>query len=257
MKLRNRRHRDATGRFIIEGRIEIERAIGAGIEILDLFVDVTRGASIVGSSDITTVAPTAFERMAYRQSPDGYLAVARTPRTGLDDLTTGEDALILIVEAVEKPGNLGTMLRTADATGVAAVIVCDQATDLYGPNVVRASLGCLFTVPVAIAVSDAAIDWCRRHDVKIVATTPHTDRVYTDVNLTGRLAIVVGAEHSGLSAAWLEAAAERVRMPMMGGIDSLNAASTAAVALYESLRQRRVLGPNSVPRPQDGPVAPA
>ena len=147
---------------------------------------------------------------------------------------------MLVVESIEKPGNLGTMLRTADAAGVAAVVVTDPTTDPFNPNVVRASLGCLFTVSLAIAPTNEAINWLRAAGVRTLATTPDTDTTLWESDMTGAVALVVGSEQYGLSSEWLEGSDERLRIPMEGDADSLNAAMAAGVALFEAVRQRSV-----------------
>ncbi|MCX8107869.1 MAG: RNA methyltransferase [Verrucomicrobiae bacterium] len=146
--------------------------------------------------------------------------------------------LVLIAEAVEKPGNLGTILRSADATGVAVVLVCDPCTDINNPNVVRARIGTLFSVPVVETTSDRALDWLRRNNLKIVATSPHAEKKYSDEDLRGSIAIVVGTEQYGLSRTWLEVADVQVRIPMLGQADSLNVATATTILLYEAVRQR-------------------
>lgn len=247
--LRNRRQRRQTGLFLVEGTVEVRRGIAAGVDFDEIFVSVSAGEAIrnelAAATPVTVVSDDVFAKLAFRQSPDGVLGVAHTPQPTLADLPFG--SLYLVVERVEKPGNLGTMLRTADAVGADGVVVCDEATDLFGPNVVRASLGCLFTVPVAVASTEAAIAWCRDRGLTIIATTPAGETLHHDVALAGPVAIAIGAEHAGLTDRWLEAADHRIRLPMHGAIDSLNAATAAAVVLYEAVRQRSVTNrPGSV-----------
>jgi TrmH family RNA methyltransferase len=151
-----------------------------------------------------------------------------------------------VAEAIEKPGNLGTILRSADAGAVTGLVLCDECTDLFNPNVVRASTGCLFTVPVAEARSDEAVDYLRAHGIRTLAATPHTRTLYTDVDMTGPLAIVVGTEQLGLSDTWLSRADHHVRIPMLGQADSLNVATATTLLLYEALRQRGWTPPGGV-----------
>jgi TrmH family RNA methyltransferase len=160
--------------------------------------------------------------------------------TGLEALPGpgARAALYLVVEAIEKPGNLGAMIRTADGAGSDGLIVADPAVDPFGPNVIRASLGSVFSLPTAVATSSDTIDWLRRHHVAIVATTPDATIEWSQADLTGSIACIIGAEHQGLSEAWIEAADHRVFVPMHGVGDSLNAAATAAIVLYEAVRQR-------------------
>lgn len=249
VRLRDRRHRDRSGTFVVEGYREISRACDAGVvfERLyispELFLGPNEDALIERIADAGTpvieVAEEPFRKAAYRDRPEGLLAVARQFDTSLDGLDLGADPLLLVVEAIEKPGNLGTMLRTADAAGCDAVIVCDPTTDPFNPNVVRASTGMLFVVPLAVASTDETIEWLRRRGILTFATTPDTDSLHTDADLTGGVAIVVGTEQYGLSDTWLDGADHRIRIPMAGAADSLNAAMAAGITLFEAVRQRR------------------
>jgi TrmH family RNA methyltransferase len=178
----------------------------------------------------------AFRKIAYRRHPDGVLAVVTTRSTTLDALDLPDRPLVLVVEGIEKPGNLGAMLRTADGAGVDAVIVADPATDAYNPNVVRASQGAVFTVPLAVATADTGAAWLAGRGIRVVAASPDATTPPWQVDLTGPLAAVVGSEHAGLSSVWN--GADGVGIPMRGTADSLNAATAAAVLLYEAVRQR-------------------
>ena len=249
VRLRDRRHRDRTKTFLIEGFREISRAVGAGIHIETLyicpsmFLGPNEGELISAlesrGTEIVELGDAPFRKVSYRDRPEGLLAVAPQFGTGLGDLTLSATPLVLVAEAIEKPGNLGTMLRTADAVGADAVIAADATTDPFNPNVVRASTGTLFTVPLAIASTPQTIEWLRAAGVSIVATTPDTDLELWEADLNRPTAVVVGAEQYGLSEAWLDAAAVRVRIPMAGQADSLNAAMAAGIVLFESVRQRR------------------
>jgi TrmH family RNA methyltransferase len=177
--------------------------------------------------------------MSYRDRPDGLLAVVPQRHLGLGELAPPPDPLLLVCERIEKPGNLGTMLRSADAGGVHAVIVCDRCTDLHNPNTVRASIGTLFSLPVAEAPSAEAVRWLKERGIAIVAATPSATQHPADIDLARGAAIVVGAEQYGLTDAWLEAADLRVRIPMLGQADSLNVAAAATILIYEAARQRR------------------
>jgi TrmH family RNA methyltransferase len=179
-----------------------------------------------------------FEKVAYREGPDGWLAVADVPQRKLADIVLGERPLVLVIEGVEKPGNIGAMLRTADAAGVDAVIVINASTDLGNPNIVRSSKGTVFCVPVVEAGLGEVVEWLARHGVRLLAATPAADAVYTAVDLAGGVAVAVGAEKPGLSDELMDAAALRVRIPMAGKIDSLNVATSAALLLFEAVRQR-------------------
>lgn len=250
--LRRRRTRDETDRTMIEGYEELSLALAAGVhpETLyycpELFAADTSPAELltaVHGTELVQLSRAAFEKVAYRESPDGWLAVVPGIATDLAGLRLGPDPLVLVCESVEKPGNLGAILRTADAAGVAAVIAATPVTDWGNPNLVRASKGTVFAVPVASAGSDEVLDWLRERDIAIVVTTPHTDLAYTGVDLTGPTAIVVGAEKHGVSDAWLAAARHRVMIPMSGRANSLNVATSAAILTYESLRQRHCRHP--------------
>lgn len=250
VRLRERRHRDRGGQFIIEGYREVRRAADAGVRMTtlftcpSLFLGPNEGSLIEelegGGVEVVELAEEPFRKVSYRDRPEGLLVVAPQFDTDLASLTPGPAPLLLVAESIEKPGNLGTMLRTADAVGADAVIVADATTDPFNPNVVRASTGTLFTVPLAVATTDQAIAWLVEGGVAILATTPDTDIELWDADLRGPVAMVIGAEQYGLSGAWLDAADLRVRIPMAGMADSLNAAMAAGVVLYEAVRQRRL-----------------
>jgi RNA methyltransferase, TrmH family len=247
--LRRRRQRDQSGLMLVEGFEELSLALASGVVPATLYfcpdlvreqrdLDIVAEVAALGS-EVVQVSERVFEKIAYRESPDGWLAVVRTVPTELDELALGTDPLALICESVEKPGNLGAMLRTADAVGVAAVVAAAPVTDWGNPNIVRASKGTVFSVPVAAADSGDVLTWARQHSLRVVAATPDTDTMFTDADLTGPVAIAVGSEKYGLSAEWLAAADVRVRIPMFGRANSLNVATSAAIILYEALRQRR------------------
>ena len=184
------------------------------------------------------VAPHLLEKMAYRERPEGLIAVAKMKRHTLADLPIVENGLYLVAEAVEKPGNLGSILRSADAAGVDGFIICNTFTDLYNPNVIRASTGALFSVPLAEAENEEALAWLREHGIRTLAATPHTENIYTDVDMTQSIAIVVGTEQTGLTELWMKHSDLPVRIPMLGKIDSLNVATATTILLYEAARQR-------------------
>ena len=169
-----------------------------------------------------------------------HLALAPQIRKSLADLALKDNPLLIVAEAIEKPGNLGSILRSADAAGVDAVIVCDRCTDINNPNVVRASVGTLFSLPVVEATTDDAVAWLRERHIRILAATPHAEKDYTDVDLKQGIAIVVGTEQHGLSNRWMDGADLRVRIPMLGQADSLNVANATTILLYEAVRQRRL-----------------
>jgi TrmH family RNA methyltransferase len=249
MRLRERRHRDRQGRSLVEGRDEVALAIASGAAIETLFIEEGAASSRpnrallsrLGGTEVIEVTPAVFARLAYRENPDGWLAVIRNPYTALDrlDQETGAEALLLVVDGIEKPGNLGAMLRTADAAGATGVIVSGAGTDPWNPNAIRASKGAVFAVPLAVAPAAEAIAWLRDRDIRIIAADPAAATTFTEAALVGPLAIVVGAEDEGLSPAWRQAADDTVSIPMRGHVNSLNVAASAALLLYEAVRQRR------------------
>lgn len=253
VRLRRRGHRDAEGLLIVEGYREVLRALDNQVPLTKLYYcpelyvqgkhepALVERARAMGASVFLCSVP-VFAKIAYRDRPEGLLALAPQGRHRLEDLRLGERPLILVVEHIEKPGNLGTMLRSADAAGVDALIVCDACTDIHNPNVVRASIGTLFTVPVAEATTGEALAFLRGHGIRTLAATPHARREYTEVDMRGGVAIVVGAEQYGLSEAWMRRADDPVRIPMLGQADSLNVAAAATILLYEAVRQRRTGG---------------
>jgi RNA methyltransferase, TrmH family len=247
--LRRRRTREETGRTVVEGFEELSLALEAGVlpEALyycpDLMLDpasqlaVVRRAASQGVETVEVSRP-AFEKAAYREGPDGFLAVVPAVARRCAELEVGASPLVVLCEGVEKPGNLGAMLRTADAAGADAVIAADPVTDWGNPNLVRASKGTVFSVPVASDPTPAALAWLDAQGIALVATTPDTDLLHTEVDYTGPVAVAVGAEKYGLTDAVLEHAAYRVRIPMVGRANSLNVATSAAIVIYEAVRQR-------------------
>lgn len=247
VELRRRRARDAAGVTVIEGHAELSLALDVGVRPTQLYVapDLVRTADtdlaprvVPWGTEVVTLSSDAFAKASYRESPDGWLAVVPAPDVSLAAVDLPAQPLVLVCEGVEKPGNLGAMLRTADAAGVDAVIAADPVADWGNPNVVRASKGTVFAVPVAAASTTETIDWLTRAGLRIVVATPEAEAVLGDVDLTGPVAIVVGAEHAGVSDAWRTAATVRARLPMSGRVNSLNVATSAAVFVYEALRQR-------------------
>lgn len=290
VKLRDRRPRDEAGVFLVEGYRQIRRALEKAVTLTELYYSpawflgenepaLIEKAAAAGA-ELFELSKEAFAKVAYRERPDGLLAVAPQWRRSLDDLdrivaglaevgpgsptpaTTMPDFVpqapaatmpdlatqtpaptkkapfLLVVEAIEKPGNLGTILRSADAAGVDAVIVCDPVTDIFNPNVVRSSTGVLFSVPVVIEQSEPVRKWLEGKKIRAVATTPGATALYTDTNLRGPLAIVMGSEQYGLSEYWLKQSDAQVRIPMAGQADSLNVAMATIITLFEAVRQR-------------------
>lgn len=239
VRLRSKRHRQTEGRFIIEGKRPVSAAAAAGVDMIQLIIAPDLGGSaVVPGVDTVELAPAPFIKISVRQNPDGVMAIAGLLDTRLERLGAPPNCLLLVVESVEKPGNLGAMLRTADGLGVDAVIVADPATDIHNPNVVRASQGALFSVPVAVAGTDEVIEWLQSNGIGLVATTPTATHTLWESDLTGSVAVAVGAESTGLTAPMLAAASEEIGIPMTGNADSLNASVTAAIVLAEAARQR-------------------
>jgi RNA methyltransferase, TrmH family len=245
--LRRRRSRDSHAVTLVEGHAELVLALDAGVRprtlywcpalvAADQLGTVDRVAAL--GAEVVRLSRPVFEKVAYRQSPDGWLAVVPAVPTGLGRLVLGDRPLLLVCEGVEKPGNLGAILRTADAAGVTAVIAAGPVTDWGNPNLVRASKGTVFSVPVASAGSPEVLDWLAERSVPVVAATPAAGTLMVDADLTGPVAVAVGSEKDGLSRPWLERAETRVRIPMRGRVDSLNVATSAAVLVYEAVRQR-------------------
>ncbi len=248
VKLRDRRPRDEAGLFLVEGYREVRRALAAGVRPGELYVGpdwflgenepaVIAEAEQVGAQVFELSKP-VFAKVSYRDRPDGLLAVAPQWRRTLADLQLGPDPLLLVAEAIEKPGNLGTLLRGADAAGVGAVIVCDPVTDIFNPNVVRSSTGVLFSLPVVVAESAEVRVWLRACGIRAVATTPGAAALYSDSDLRGPLAVIMGSEQYGLSEFWLKESDQLVRIPMAGQADSLNVGMAAIITLFEAVRQR-------------------
>lgn len=244
VKLRDRRPRQESDLFIIEGYRELTRALDAGRAVQTLFYCPE---FFLGSNEHTVIArcktalrctKEVFAKISYRDRPDGLVAVALQYHLKLSDLQLKKNPFIVVAESIEKPGNLGTILRSCDAAGVDAVIVCDPTTDIHNPNVVRSSVGTLFTLPVIEASGEETLSFLKQHQIAIVAATPHAKIEFTQANFGVPLAIVVGTEQYGLTKNWMENADLAVRIPMLGIADSLNVASATTLLLYEVVRQR-------------------
>jgi TrmH family RNA methyltransferase len=267
-RLRDADARRETGLTLIDGRRELARAMAAGVAIDEVFVDVDSApdllhddataaavtcdtpdnpsiASLVArGTRITGLSRKAFERIAFGSRNEGLVGIARYQAQPLAAFAVVSDRPVLVIEGVEKPGNLGAILRTADAAGLAGVIVCDGRTDPANPAVIRASLGTVFTVPLAMASAAETISWCRQHTRRVVAAMPTGTILWHEARLAGPTAILLGSEAHGISPAWQQAASagtiqlDSVRLTMAGIADSLNVSATAAVLAYESVRQR-------------------
>jgi RNA methyltransferase, TrmH family len=264
VRLRDRRHRSSQGRIVIDGARELRRAIGAGVTLVTTFVceslcqtdDAQQLLAELPNcgGELLHVSESVFEKLAFGQRAEGVLGVAEMPRPTLQTLFGGlsrssfdengtfplRRAIVAVLEGVEKPGNVGAVLRSADAAGVSAVVVADGRTDLYNPNAIRASLGTIFTLPVCEATSGDVLAWLREHKFAIVAARVDGSVPYTEIDYRGATAIVLGSEATGLSSAWTGSDIQAVRLPMLGVADSLNVSVTAAVLFYEALRQKNM-----------------
>ena len=252
VKLRDRRERDDEGVFVVEGYRAIRRMLDQAVAPTELFVSpewfqganeraLISDAAALGAV-VIEFGREAFAKCAYRDRPDGLLAVVPQWHHSLEWLASqlSSEPFLLVVEAIEKPGNLGTILRSADAAGIDAVVLCDPVTDVFNPNVVRSSTGVLFAVPVVVAPSSEVITFLRAQKIRTVATTPAASQAYTVADLRGSLAVVMGSEMHGLSDEWLAAADETVVIPMAGQADSLNVAAATLITLFEAVRQRHL-----------------
>ncbi|HEX4897048.1 MAG TPA: RNA methyltransferase [Candidatus Limnocylindrales bacterium] len=254
--LRDRRDRMATGLALVDGARESLRAIEAGAPVEAAFVcpPLLRSGDALAAEaalrargiDALEVSERAFEAVAYGDRTDGIVLVVRAPSVQLEDLDPRDSPLFLVTEDVEKPGNLGAILRTADAAGCDGVIAIGGA-DPFNPNVIRASAGTVFTVPLAVASGDEALAWLRGRGIRILATRVDAEGLYTDADLRGPLAIVLGSEATGLSDTWHAPDVAAVRLPMLGVADSLNVSATAAILAYEARRQRGASGRSAAP----------
>ncbi len=262
--------RRRSGLFVVEGRRELEHCTAAGYEVESIYLRMTNDGSqmttdnsrYARNDDYTscfTVSPHVYERIAYRGSTEGVIAVVRAKTLTLENLLssigkrqrtdsalpaesdvsgTGA-ALFIVLESVEKPGNLGAVLRSADAAGATAVIICDPLTDLYNPNLIRASVGACFTVPTVACTSDECIAFLKANGVQILTAQLQDSSPYYATDMTVPTAIVMGTESTGLTDQWRQAADAHIRIPMLGRLDSLNVSVSAAILLFEAVRQRQ------------------
>lgn len=254
LHLADKKERDKTKLFLIEGYRECLRAFEGRVKAKTLFIcphfflgdneraliDAYKALDV----EIVRLKENLFEKLSFRDRPDGLILLAHQMPKTLDDLNgiiqKKKNPFLLIAESIEKPGNLGSILRSADATSVDAVIVCDRCTDIYNPNVIRSSVGTLFTVPVFELSSVEVLDLLKKENIQIAAATPHTDYFYTQADFTKPVAIAVGTEQLGLSDLWMQSADLKVKIPMLGKADSLNVANATTLLLYEVIRQRNL-----------------
>lgn len=251
-----KRQRDCEGVFVIEGEKELLCALANGISIETLLycpeligankqlttdTAIERQLESAGAqgTELVAVSQRVYSKIAYRQKVGGLVAIARMPVQNIDELKLAANPFILVIHGVEKPGNLGALLRTADGAGVDAVIVCDADVDLFNPNVVRSSLGAIFTVKTFVLSMEQTIGWLAANKIKVILSTPQGDRDYTDIDYTGPTAVVLGSEKAGLPSQWLGQNLCKVKIPMYGQMDSLNVSTSGAILFYEAVRQRK------------------
>ena len=262
--------RRRTGLFVVEGRREVEHCVEMGLEVVEVFVceemggwncdqvaanrteemkktegmkeaegmKETKKAEGMRGVKVTEVTRGVYEKMAYRGGTEGVMAVVKSKERRLDELDLNENPLIVVVERVEKPGNLGAILRSADAAGADAVVVCDPLTDLWNPNLIRSSIGAVFTVPCMTCGSEECIEFLKAHGIQILTAQLQDSELYYDTDMRRGTAIVMGTEATGLTEVWRKAADAHIRIPMLGRLDSLNVSVSAAILLYEAVRQR-------------------
>lgn len=253
VKLRERKHRDRQELFLIEGLRELSHALKSSYPIVRLYYcpeyfPAEQHASLIRDvrdrEDIETIriGEEAFSKATYREGPDGIIAVARQQAHSIKDIQPGTKPLLLVLEGIEKPGNLGAILRSADGAGVDAVILVDCVLDLYNPNAIRASQGLLFKMPTICVERTYLMQWLSDKKIQCVATTPDAPKVYWEVDYSLPTAFLLGSESDGLSTYWLNQADTCVQIPMSGNADSLNVAASAAICLYEAKRQRSFPG---------------
>ena len=242
VKLQKSSERREQNRIIIEGRREIERAVACGFIVDTLFIynDILKESVNIAANYVEEVTLEVFEKIAYREGSDGLLAVAIPKYADLKSFKPKKNPLIIVLETVEKPGNLGAIMRTADAAGVDAVIIADPRTDLYNPNAIRASIGTIFSVPLFACSSEECINWLRENNIKIYCTYLKASIDYLEADFKQGSAIVMGTEATGISDIWVDAADQNLIIPMNGIADSLNVSVTTAIVVFEAIRQRRV-----------------
>ncbi len=244
LKLAKASERKKQGVVLVEGRKEIEMALKADLSLLEIFYCADFGGENpssfgVAKERIAGVAEKVFEKITYREKPDGYLAVFANKEKKLSDVKLPKDALILVLEGTEKPGNLGAIARTSDAAGVDLIIVNDPQVDIHHPNAIRASIGSIFDLAVVKAGQEETISFLKENDIRSYATSKRGKKDFYEFDYSGGTAFVLGAEHSGLSEEWREGADEYIKIPMTGVVDSLNLSVSAAILLFETVRQRK------------------
>lgn len=250
VKLRNRRDRDKQQSMLIEGYRSLLRASNNHITVSEFFfcpdyfmggneyklIDLykERGAKII------EVSKNVFQKMSYRDRPEGLLGVAPYFSKTLNDLELSDPPFLVVAQSIEKPGNLGTIIRSTDGTGADGLILCDRCTDLFNPNVITASTGICFALPIVETSTEDCLKYLKDNNIAILSATPHADVYYTDVDMTQPTAVIVGAEQYGLTDEWMKESTINVKIPMLGQADSLNVATATTLLLYEALRQRQL-----------------
>ena len=244
------RARREQGLFVVEGRRELEHCLEAGYSVRTIFVcpeiagqagnDDVRHARPDRASQIIEIPEALYRKVAYRESTEGIIAEVEYKERTLSDLQLPENPLVMVLESVEKPGNLGAVLRSADAAGADAVLICDPLTDLYNPNLIRASIGAVFTVPTVACSSEDAIAFLQSRGIQILTAQLQDSSLYYDVDMRRGTALVMGTESTGLTDVWRRAASAHIRIPMLGRLDSLNVSVSAAILLFEAVRQRQI-----------------
>lgn len=248
MKLRGRRGRKKQRRIVIDGALELLRAMQAGVQPLEIFYSADHSESesrrkVLALADqrgleVTEVSTDVYARIGYGRRDEGVLGVASTPVRRLEGIELSDNPLIIVLEAVEKPGNIGAVVRSADGAGAAAVIVANSRTDLFNPNAIRASLGTIFTLPVCSAFSKETLEWLQSYPIRICTARVDEGTSYIKQDFTGPTAIILGNESTGLSKLWHSSSIHPIHLPMYGVADSLNVSAAAAAILYEARRQR-------------------
>lgn len=246
VKLTKARERKAQNLFILEGARELTLAISANYVVKSIFIcpelflktDYPQVLETIDRTSIFEVSASVFEKIAYREGSDGLIALVEPKPHNLSNLQIRKNPFVIVLESIEKPGNLGAILRTADAADADAIIVCDPLTDVYNPNAIRSSVGCLFTVDVAICSSEEALKWLRENRINIYAAELNTNKRYQDIDYTQASAIVMGTEADGLTPYWINHADSSIKIPMRGKIDSLNVSTSTAIITFEAMRQR-------------------
>lgn len=245
--MRKQSERKEQGLMVVEGEKEIGQALVSGITVDSVFVcpEIAVNKSLIGQcvsscppENFFHITKDVFAKIAYRDDSGGIILLAKTKYLFLDDIKIPDKPLIVVLEKVEKPGNLGAVLRTCDAAAVDLLVICDPDTDIYNPNVIRSGIGCVFTQKVVACTSEEAITWLLKNNISIYAAALQTEQFYHHSDFTGATALVFGTEATGLTEKWLAAADKIIKIPMLGQIDSLNVSNSVAIMVYEAKRQR-------------------